>query len=58
MRGQAKISPKIVSYYQIPKHQEEMYSDMEEKVFLMISDVGALITDLHDLLISDVSVSE
>lgn len=58
MKGQAKISPKIVSYYQIPKHQEEMYSDMEEEVFLMISDVGALITDLHDLLISDVSVSE
>lgn len=58
MKGQAKISPKIVSYYQIPKHQEEMYADMEEEVFLMISDVGALITDLHDLLISDVSVSE
>lgn len=58
MKGQAKISPKIVSYYQIPKHQEEMYADMEEEVFLMISDVGALITDLHDLLISDVSISE
>lgn len=58
MKGQAKISPKIVSYYQIPKHQEEMYADMEEEVFLMISDVGALITDLHDLLIRDVSVSE
>lgn len=35
-----------------------MYADMEEEVFLMISDVGALITDLHDLLISDVSISE
>lgn len=58
MKGQAKISPKIVSYYQIPKHQEELYADMEEEVFLMISDVGALITDLHDLLIRDVSVSE
>lgn len=34
MKGQAKISPKIVSYYQIPKHQEEMYADMEEEVFL------------------------
>ena len=58
MKGQAKISPKIVSYYQIPKHQEEMYADMEEEVFLMISDVGALVKDLHDLLISDVSISE
>lgn len=58
IKGQAKISPKIVSYYQIPKHQEEMYADMEEEVFLMISDVGALVKDLHDLLISDVSVSE
>lgn len=29
MKGQAKISPKIVRYYQIPKHQEEMYADME-----------------------------
>lgn len=58
MKGQAKISPKIVSYYQNPKHQKEMYADMEKEVFLMISDVGALITDLYELLISDVSVSE
>lgn len=35
-----------------------MYADMEEEVFLMISDVGALVKDLHDLLISDVSVSK
>ena len=31
IKGQAKISPKIVSYYQISKHQEEMYADMEEE---------------------------
>lgn len=52
IKGQAKISPKIVSYYQIPKHQEEMYADMEEEVFLMISDVGALVKDLHSVKFS------
>lgn len=58
IKGQAKLSPKIISYYQIQKHKEEMYADMEEELFLQISDIGALATDLYNLLETDASISE
>lgn len=58
MKGQARISPKIVSFYQFPQNKEEMYGDIEEELFLQISDIGALGEDLYNLLIADTSVSE
>lgn len=58
MKGQAKISPKIVSYYQISDNKNEMYGDIEEELFLQISDVGALAEELYSLLVSDSSISE
>lgn len=58
MKGQAKINPKIVSYYQIADNKAEMYGDIEEDLFLQISDVGALAEELYSLLVSDTSISE
>lgn len=56
MKGQAKISPKIVSCYQTEDNKTEMYGDIEEELFLQISDIGALAEELYSLLVSELLI--
>lgn len=58
INGRQRISPKIVSFYVSPEHQELMKEDFINKLFPIISDLGKLASDTKNLLIQDCSISD
>lgn len=58
INGRQRISPKIVSFYVIPEHQELMKGNFINKLFPIISDLGKLASDTKNLLIQDCSISD
>lgn len=58
INGRQRISPKIVSFYVSPEHQELMKADFVNKLFPLISDLGKLASDTNNLLIQDCSISD
>ena len=58
INGRQRISPKIVSFYVAPEHQELMKKDFVNKLFSIISDCGKLASDTKKLLIQDYSISD
>jgi tetratricopeptide (TPR) repeat protein len=58
LKGEVRVSPKIINYY-IPKaHHQLMYNDMINEVFPFISDPASVTLAIKELLIADVSISE
>lgn len=57
IKGQAKISPRIVNYYVDISHKEAMYQDIEKELFPYISDFANTAQELKELLLSDTSIS-
>lgn len=59
MNGQAKISPKITGFYISDKKNREFFiKHFEECILPLFYDAGAVITELHDLMVQDSSISE
>ena len=58
IKGQAKVSPRIVNYYVDDSHKEAMYQDIEKELFPYLSDYANAANDIKTLLISDTSLSD
>lgn len=57
IKGQAKVSPRIVNYYVDESHKEAMYQDIEKELFPYLSDYANAANDIKTLLLSDTSIS-
>lgn len=58
IKGQAKVSPRIVNYYVNTSHKEAMYQDIEKELFPYLSDFANAANDIKTLLLSDTSISD
>lgn len=58
IKGQAKLSPKIVEYYIDNDHREAMHFDILEQLFPCVDDVGMTVSELKELLLCDISISQ
>ena len=58
IKGQAKVSPRIVNYYVDDSHKEAMYQDIEKELFPYLSDYANTAKELKELLLSDTSISD
>ena len=58
IKGQAKVSPRIINYYVDDSHKEAMYQDMEKEFFPYLSDFANAAKELKELLLSDTSISD
>ena len=58
IKGQAKVSPRIINYYVDDSHKEAMYLDMEKEFFSYLSDFANAAKELKELLLSDTSISD
>lgn len=59
INGQAKVSPKITGYYISDKKGRNDFADnFEENILPLFYDTGFVITQMHDLLVQDNSISE
>ena len=48
IKGQAKVSPRIVNYYVDKSHKEAMYQDMKKELFPYLSDFANAAKELKD----------
>lgn len=51
IKGQAKVSPRIVNYYVDDSHKEAMYQDIEKELFPYLSDYANAANDIKKLLL-------
>lgn len=59
MNGQAKVSPKITGFYLSGEKNRTLFTrHFEESILPLFYDTGNVVTDLHELLIQDRSISE
>jgi len=58
MNGQARISPRISSYYHEPLHKKLLVKDIEVNILPLMYDIGMATQELHDLVSLDSSISE
>ena len=58
MTGQAKISPKISSYYARPSRQELLAETIEQNLLPLMTDGSKAIQDVYTLFIQDDTISE
>lgn len=58
LKGESRVSPKIVSYYITESHKQSMHHDMETEVFPFISDPAIVAMEIKELLIRDISISD
>ena len=58
MTGQAKISPKISSYYEKPSKQELLAATMDQNLMPLMADSRQAIQDVYTLFIQDDTISE
>lgn len=59
MNGQAKVSPKITGFYLSGEKNRVLFArHFEENILPLFYDTGSVMTNLHELLIQDSSISE
>ena len=58
MTGQAKISPKISSYYAKPKSQERLAETIQKNLLPLMADCNKALQDVYNLSMQDASISE
>lgn len=58
MTGQAKISPKISSYYAKPKSQERLSETIQQNLLPLMADCNKALQDVYNLFMQDPSISE
>lgn len=55
--GQARISPRIISFYMKEENKEMLSADMEYQVFPLMYDSAMAAQELHTLLLQDTTIS-
>lgn len=58
MTGQAKISPKISSFYAKPGNQEKLAKTIQQNILPLMADCNKALQDVYTLFIQDASISE
>ena len=58
MTGQAKISPKISSFYARPSNQEKLAETIHRNILPLMADYSRTLQDIYTLFIHDSSISE
>ena len=58
MTGQAKISPKISSFYTRPSNQEKLAETIHRNILPLMADYSRILQDIYTLFIQDSSISE
>lgn len=58
IKGQAKVSPRIINYYVDNAHKKAMSQDIETELFPYLSDFANASMELKELLLSDTSISD
>ena len=59
INGQAKVSPKITGYYISDNENRDAFiGHFEDNILPLFYDAGLMITEMHDLLVQDNSISE
>ena len=58
MTGQAKISPKISSFYAKPSNQEKLAKTIRQNILPLMADYSRTLQDIYTLFIQDSSISE
>lgn len=58
IKGQAKVSPRIINYYVDDSHKKAMYQDIEKEFFPYLSDFANAASNIKKLLLSDTSISD
>ena len=58
MTGQAKISPKISSFYAKPSNQEKLAKNIHQNILPLTADYSRTLQDIYTLFIQDSSISE
>ena len=57
-RGKDPISPTITRFYLQDGYAEYLASDLEEKIFPLMTDIDKVAQEIYDLLMNDISVSD
>lgn len=57
-KGKDPISPTITRFYLQDGYAEYLASDLEEKIFLLMTDFAKAAQEIYDLLMNDISVSD
>lgn len=58
IKGQSRISPKIISYYNSKKNRDKLCKDIESELLPYISDVSYTISAIRDLVLCDITTSD
>ena len=58
IKGQSRISPKIISYYNSEKNRDKFCKDTESELLPYISDVSYTISAIRDLVLCDITTSD
>lgn len=58
LKGKDPISPTITRFYLQDGYAEYLASDLEEKIFPLMSDLSKAAQEIYDLLMNDVSISD
>jgi hypothetical protein len=56
--GQAKISPKITSYYAKPSNQKKLATTIQRNLLPLMADCNMVIQDIYTLFIQDDTISD
>ena len=56
--GQAKISPKITSYYAKPSNQKKLATTIQRNLLPLMADCNTVIQDIYTLFIQDDTISD
>lgn len=58
MTGQAKISPKICTYYARPSKQEKLAETLQHNLIPLMTDCNKALQDVYLLFMQDATISE
>ena len=58
MTGQAKISPKISSYYAKPSNQKKLAETIQRNLLPLMADCNMVIQDIYTLFMQDDTISD
>lgn len=58
IKGQSRISSKIISYYSNDKNREKFATDVETELLPYISDISNTISSVKDLILCDITTSD
>lgn len=58
LKGKDSVSPTITRFYLQDGYAEYLATDLEEKIFPLMTDVSKAVQEIYDLLMNDISISD